>query len=412
MFSNLKKIFYFPIAYYFGFFAQIQLLLWKPKIIIITGSNGKTTLLHLIESQLGKKAKYSHHANSAFGIPFNILGLERKNLTIGEWPMLFLLAPFKAFKLSPKEKIYVVEADCDRPFEGKFLGQLLKPKITIWLSVSKTHTVNFPPPVEENVAFEFGNFLEYTKNFCIINGDAKLILNQLPRTKTEIKKVTKNHLQNYQVSKRGTNFKIDNKTFTINYLLPEDTFYLLATLIELLKKLDIPLDLKFTNFILPPGRSTILEGIKKTTIIDSSYNATPASVTAILRMFKKYPGNKWAIIGDMIELGTEEQEEHEKLAREIAKGDLAKVILVGPRVTKYTYPKLKTLVNIPIETFINPKEALDYLKDNIGGEEVLLFKGARFLEGIIEHLLKNKVDVNKLCRREKVWQERRKKWGL
>ena len=114
----------------------------------------------------------------------------------------------------------------------------------------------------------------------------------------------------------------------------------------------------------------------------------------------------------MIELGTEEQKEHESLAWEITEIDLAKIILVGPRVTKYTYPKLKPLVNIPIETFINPKEALDYLEDNIKGEEVLLFKGARFLEGIIEHLLENKDDIYKLCRREKVWVERRKKWGL
>ena len=96
----------------------------------------------------------------------------------------------------------------------------------------------------------------------------------------------------------------------------------------------------------------------------------------------------------------------------IAKFNLSKVILIGPRVSKYTYPKLKTLVNYPITTFQTPKEGLDYLKNNISSNEVLLFKGARFLEGIIEHLLLNKTDIKKLCRREKAWQERRKKWGL
>lgn len=412
MLKKIKRILYFPIAYYFRFFAQIQLWIWKPKIIVITGSNGKTTLLHLIESQLGKIAKYSHHANSAYGIPFNILGLVRKNLTIGEWPVLFLLAPFKAFKPSPKESIYVVEADCDRPSEGKFLAKLLKPEITIWLSVSKTHTVNFPSPVEENIAKEFGYFLEYTKKYCIINADNKLIMNQASRADSEIKKITKkDHFQNYQVSKIGTSFTVDNKKFSLNYLLPEDTFYLLSATIELLIKLDFPLDSNFTNFVLPPGRSTIFEGIKNTTIIDSSYNATPASVAAILRMFKKYSGKKWAIIGDMIELGTEEKAEHEKLINLLTESGLSKIVLVGPRVNKYTYPKLK-LTKIPLENFINPKEALDYLKDNIKAEEVLLFKGARFLEGVIEHLLKNKEDISKLCRREKVWVERRKKWEL
>ena len=96
IFSFLKGKLYFPLAFYFRFFAQIQLLIWGPKIIVITGSNGKTTLLHLLESQLGNKAKYSHHANSAFGIPFNILGFERQTLKISEWPLLFLLYLFDA----------------------------------------------------------------------------------------------------------------------------------------------------------------------------------------------------------------------------------------------------------------------------------------------------------------------------
>ncbi len=407
MLSKLKKIFYFPIAYYFRFFAQIQLLIWKPKIIMVTGSNGKTTLLHLIESQIGKRAKYSHHANSAFGIPFNILGLERKTLTIFEWPFLFLLAPLQAFKKPVKERIYVVEADCDRPFEGKFLAGLLNPEITIWLSVSKTHTMNFPQPVEENIAKEFGYFLEYTKDYCIINGDSELIINQLTRTKSEVKKVTRNELQNYQVLKEGTQFKIDNQNFNINYLLPEDTFYLLAAIIDLLKGLDISIDSKFTYFVLPPGRSSIFKGIKNITIIDSSYNATPASMKVALHMYQKYPGKvKWAILSDMVELGEEEKIEHERLAQLIKNTKLDKVILMGPRMIKYTLPKVKA------EAFQTPLQVLNYLKENIKGEEVLFFKGSRFLEGIIEHLLSDKKDVSKLCRREKVWQERRKKWGL
>ncbi len=412
MINKLKKALYFPIAYYFRFFAQIQLKIWNPKIIVITGSNGKTTLLHMLESQIKDRAYYSHHANSAYGIPFNILGLERKTLTVFEWPLLFLLAPFKAFKTPAKEKLYAVEADCDRPNEGKFLATLLNPNIVIWLSSSKTHTMNFPSPALENVAKEFGYFLEYTSSYAIINGDAKLITDQLPRTKARIKKITKENLKDYQIHKGGAVFKLNNNTFKLNFLLPEDTFYLIAAVVELLKELKIPINPKFPGLVLPPSRSSILKGIKDTTIIDSSYNATPASVTAILKMYQKYPGEKWAIIGDMIELGTEEKTEHEKLASLIAESNLSKVILVGPRLTKYTYPKLKPLVQIPIETFINPKEALDYLKSNIKGEEVLLFKGARFLEGIIEHLLINKEDIKKLCRREKVWEERRKKWGL
>ena len=150
MINKLKKILYFPIAYYFKFFAQIQLSIWKPRIIVVTGSSGKTTLLHLLESQIQNRARYSHHANSSYGIPFDILGLKRKDLTPEEWPYLILAAIFKAFKKPFKEKLYIVEADCDRPNEGKFLANLLKPEVTLWTNVSRTHTVNFDYLVKEN----------------------------------------------------------------------------------------------------------------------------------------------------------------------------------------------------------------------------------------------------------------------
>ncbi|MBI2019129.1 hypothetical protein HYS95_00480 [Candidatus Daviesbacteria bacterium] len=408
MFNKLKKSFYFPIAYYFRLFAQIQLMIWKPKIIVLTGSTGKTTLLHLIESQLGEKAKYSHFANSTYGIPFDILGLKRKTLTFFEWPFLFLLAPLQAFKAPPKQKIYIVEADCDRPFEGKFLGSLLKPEVTIWLSVSKTHSINFSSL--ESIAFEFGYFLEYCQKYAVINGNNNLITKQQTRTKAEVAIIHKKALKKYEVLENGTKFKTANNEYVFKFLLPEESFYSIETTNLLLNYLGFESVTSFDNFVLPPGRSSVFEGIKNTVIIDSTYNATPASMQASLNMYKNYPAKKkWAIISDMVELGKEEEVEHKKLAKLIADCNLDKVILMGPRTLKYTLPELQGLSVI---SFLTPKEVLNYLQKNLKGGETLFFKGARFLEGVIEHLLKNKQDSNKLCRREKVWEMRRKQWGL
>lgn len=412
MINKLKKSLYFPVAYYFRLFAQIQLMFWKPRIIVITGSNGKTTLLHLIESQLGDKAKYSHQANSTYGIPFNILGLQRKSLNLFEWPYLFLSAPFKALKTPSKEKIYVVEADCDRPREGQFLASLLKPEVTIWLSVSKTHSVNFNSL--DDIAFEFGFFLEYSQNYAIINKDNNLIIKQLTRTKIITSAIQKkSNLQKYQVLQNATKFIIKGEEYSFNFLLPVDTFYSIHAVNLLLNYLNITTS-NFNDFILPPGRSSVFSGIKNTIIIDSSYNATPASMEAALDMYNLFPAqNKWAIISDMVDLGYEEEIEHRRLAELIASCKLDKVILMGPRVIKYTLPNLKEInPELAIESFLTPKEVLDFLNKNINGGETLFFKGARFLEGIIEHLLKNKDDINKLCRREKVWVDRRKQWGL
>jgi hypothetical protein len=65
-----------------------------------------------------------------------------------------------------------------------------------------------------------------------------------------------------------------------------------------------------------------------------------------------------------------------------------------------------------IEYFLSPKEVLNYLLKNIKGGETILFKGARFLEGVVEGLLLDKSESGYLARREKIWQMRRRKWGL
>lgn len=409
--QKIKQLLYFPVANYFRFFAQIQLALWKPKIIVLTGSSGKTTLLHLIQSQLKGDARYSHHANSAFGIPFNILGLERKTLKKGEWLYLFISAPFKAFKKPFKERIYVVEADCDRLNEGRFLASLLNPEVTCWISSTKTHSVNFPPPIEESIAYEFGYFLEYTSKLVIINEDSALIKKQIQRTKAAVKTISKANLKYYQVSEDSTQFKINSQTYSFRFLLPKETSYQIEAMMKILSYLNISADLSFKDFSLPPGRCSQFSGIKKTTILDSSYNADLGSMKVMLNIFDQISHKKkWVVLGDMVEQGKQEKEEHQQLAELLNSVKLEKIILVGPRLSEYTLPELRDAK--VVESFITPLETLKYLQANIVGEEFILFKGARFLEGIIEHLLQNKSDVKNLCRREKVWQERRQKWGL
>ncbi|HEV2339581.1 MAG TPA: cyanophycin synthetase [Patescibacteria group bacterium] len=422
MLQHIKHFLYFPVASYFRFFASIQLHRWHPTVIVATGSSGKTTLLHLIEAQLGHKARYSHHANSIYGIPFDILGLSRKSLTRIEWLYLFFATPFRAFRKPYREPLYVVEADADRPNEAKLLAYFLKPAVTLWTGVSKTHTMNFDAlveakkflSVEDAIGYEFGYFAQTTKDVVIANGENIQVLNEIKRTRAQKIFTTKHDLKQYQLTKRTTTFRIKEQTFVLPFLLPEETYMSLAMVRELLLLLNLPLDPSFRLLTLPPGRSSVFAGIKQTTIIDSSYNATPEGTKTILSLYTKYPAKeKWAVLGDMIELGGEEKEEHEKLAEEIAKGNFDKIILVGTRVTTYTYPVLHALQPVlPVVTFEQPKDVLVFLLQEIKGNETILFKGARFLEGIIEHLLIDKRDFANLCRREKIWHIRRKQWRL
>lgn len=416
MIFHIKNTLYFPIARYFSYFAGIVLHQWKPRIIVITGSSGKTTLLHMIESQLGQLAKYSHHANSAFGIPFDILGLKRHTLSIMEWPKIFLLAPFRVFMRVPTQKIYIVEVDCDRPGEGKFLANLLNPNITLWVSSSRTHSMNFEKLVDKNnslediIAGEFGYLVDFTKENLIINADSEAIVRQIGRSSAHISKINLTANDTFSVSKSGTLFNIDGENYKFNFLLPKETIYQIKMTKLLAEILGIRFDKKFVDFKLPEGRSNLFSGIRNTTIVDSTYNANLDSMKAILNLFDKMGAKtKWVVIGDMLEQGSNEESEHKLLAEEINKYSFEKIILMGPRVKKYTLP----LLNIKkSHVFLKPDDVLRFLYANLVGGETILFKGARFLEGVIENLLLNKSDSKYLVRREAVWQKRREKFGL
>ncbi|MBU4098347.1 hypothetical protein KJ980_01725 [Patescibacteria group bacterium] len=427
MITGLKNFFYFPIAKYFLFFAGLRLKRWKPTVIVVTGSNGKTTLLHLLESQLRARARYSHRANGMFGIAFHLLDLKRETLFKKEWINLFLLTPIRAFRKPPQEKYYVVEVDCDRPEEGKVIASFLEPDVVLLLSISRTHTVNFDKlilekkfeNIEEAVAYEFGYLLEYCKRQVVVNGDNPFISEQLYRTRASIVRIEKQSwLEDYIVHIGKTEFIMQGKKYNFSYLLPEETFYAIAMCRQLVNYLKMQIDMTFTHFVLPPGRSSVFQGVKETTIIDSTYNATPASVAVILSMFQKYKSKKkWIVLSDMVELGDEEQEEHERLAELLGKTDAERILLMGPRMVKYTYPILSRKSKVEsrkyiLEKFLTPKEVLDYLEGNLQGGETILFKGARFLEGVIEHLLRDKEDIAKLPRREEAWGRRRKAFGL
>ncbi len=423
MLHAFKKRLYFVVASYFAFWARFVLRRWKPRIIVITGSSGKTTLLQLVEAQLGDKAIYSHHANSAIGIPFHILGLETNILDRKQWLSHILLAPIKAWRKPPTTKLYIVEADNDRPHEGAFLAELLKPEVTIWVSVYRTHSMNFDALVqggrfkthEEAIAQEFGNFIAQTKKMVVVNADQSVIKPQLSRVQPSAKvlEISNKVVSVHRLEEGHTIFIVNNHTVQLPGLHPKELGVSIQMVEALTSYLNKSIDSNYQNLVMPPGRSSVFAGKKDTTIIDSTYNTGLGAMTALLELFNTYKAQKkWLVLGDILEQGTVEVEEHEKLAEVIARIKAERVILLGPRTRKHTYPILKKQLSTPVDSFESPKEVLDFIEKNLQGGETLFFKGGRFLEGVIEQLLKDPSDAQHLVRREANWVKRRQQWGL
>jgi UDP-N-acetylmuramoyl-tripeptide--D-alanyl-D-alanine ligase len=82
----------------------------------------------------------------------------------------------------------------------------------------------------------------------------------------------------------------------------------------------------------PPTRLRLkpLPGRNGATVLDDSYNAAPISMLAALDVLAQHDGRRVAILGDMLELGAEEEEGHHRVGRRAAEA-VELLYAVGPR---------------------------------------------------------------------------------
>lgn len=417
--ARIKKKLYLIVVRYFRFFANISLKRWKPRVIAVTGSVGKTTLLNLIELQLGDRAHYSHNANSAYGICFDILGIDGVRGSKLKWLYLFAVTPFRSIRFRHNQEFYVVEIDGERPKETEFLASWLKPEVTLWVSVGRTHAVYYDEQVkrelfetvEQAITHEFMFLPRYTKGLVIYNLDDKLIeLAMQEDISANERLVGLPDDLKYQVWADKTEFEIDGKEYHFSQPMPKQVATQLLLLKQLADYLDEPVIEDLSGFVQPPGRSNFFRGKKGTKLIDSSYNAHLISMESIISLYQEIQAEqKWIVIGDIVEQGEAEASEHTKLGQLLRQAEFDRYILVGRRTQKYTYPELDESKSV---TFLKPIDAVKYLENELRWGETVLFKGSQYLEGVIEYLLENPKDAEKLPRQELAAKKRRAKWGL
>ena len=302
---RLKKRFYFIAAGYFRFFANFAFRRWHPRVIAITGSVGKTTMLHLLEQQLGRRAHYSHDANSAFGITFDMLGLKGIYGSKLRWLYLFLAAPIHATFYSHKQEFYVVEIDGERPHEAEFLAKWLRPEITLWIALGRSHAIQFENQVKEGIfenvdkaiTHEFAMLPQYTTGKIYIDGDVPLMVKACEKVKlhhnisAEVVPCFKSDCKRYSVHADHTDFTLGNDKFHFYNPMPADLAIQLSQLKKLCEYLDIKVKTDFKKMPLPPGRNSYFEGKNNLRLIDSSYNAHLISMEAIMDMASAEEGD-------------------------------------------------------------------------------------------------------------------------
>jgi len=110
------------------------------------------------------------------------------------------------------------------------------------------------------------------------------------------------------------------------------------------------------------------------TLINDCYNANPLSVRAALASLAKEPGRRFAVLGDMLELGEEELEWHRRLREPVAEAGLAYLITVGPRARA-----LAEVAPCPVRAVEDAEAAAEALRELLAPGDTVLVKGSRAL---------------------------------
>jgi UDP-N-acetylmuramoyl-tripeptide--D-alanyl-D-alanine ligase len=132
-------------------------------------------------------------------------------------------------------------------------------------------------------------------------------------------------------------------------------------------------------------RGRVLPGTNGATIIDDSYNASPAAMIAQLDLLSELPGRHIALLGDMLELGPGENAGHSRVGERAAQVcDL--LLTVGERARVIAEQALGKRAEV--RHLSTTTDAIDLLKRELRPGDHLLIKASRAMkfEGVVEAL--------------------------
>lgn len=170
----------------------------------------------------------------------------------------------------------------------------------------------------------------------------------------------------------------------------------------------------------PVGRMRLLEGVNGSTLIDDSYNSSPAAVKAGLDTLMSIDGRSHiAVLGSMNELGVAAADLHREIGKYAASKNLDMLVTVGKVAGQYVGPSAEEagMERTRIKQFRTPYEAGHYLKKHIAKNDVVFVKGSQngvFTEETSRILLApGQIPNQVLVRQSKFWKRKKKKsFGL
>lgn len=423
----MKNFFKSIISHILGLAARSVVRRYGPRIVMVTGSVGKTSTKDAVAAALTSQylvRKSEKSFNSEFGVPFTILGVGNPWGNPLAWGSVVKSALALLVLPNHFPNMLVLEVGADKPGD---LARILK--IATPDAVVVTRLPDIPVHVEAYTSPEAVQEEEFSPAHTLPAGAPLIVCADKPHV-LQLAKATSAHVHTYGVSvgamsriahiafdTEGTkvlgmkaDITLEGETHTVYVKGAVGTTQILPLAAALATASALGISLanaltSLTDYEPPLGRGRVLDGIHGSTLIDDTYNASPAAVEEALSTLKSFPHAKRriAVLGDMLELGRYSILEHERIGK-IAGASADLVVTVGIR-SRSLAAKSKKSETI---SFNDSSTAALALKDIVQEGDVILVKGSQSIrtERIVEALLAHPADASKLVRQEREWKMR------
>lgn len=326
----------------------------RAEFICVTGTNGKTSSKEMIYQLLKTQYRTYRTAgnyNNHIGVPLTLLNMPDNC------------------------QVAVIEIGTNHPGEIKQLATWVNADSAIVTNVAYGHMAHFEQ-IEDLVNEKCDCFRYAKANARIyINADDPYLAGfqeKNHRIYYSVKNKTEHQVTFLTYHENGTmEFKYRNE----NYMMPaygKHFLYSAALSLAVADSYQIAsenIKESFANYHSLPGRMEwILKGNYR--FIHDAYNANPNSMKAAIEFVKEFRCSeaKILILGDMLELGKEEDSLHQEMIDSIDLSSFTDIFLYGPRMGKVKHPHVKQF---------NSYKDLSETIQQLYPQALILLKGSR-----------------------------------
>jgi len=359
-----------------GDLARYRRLLFQPKVLAITGSNGKTTTKEMVaailerasiggESLRGKVLKTEGNYNNLIGLPLTLL------------------------RLSGREKVAVLELGASAPGEIRELCRIALPDMGLITSVAPAHLTGLGSVA--GVAREKGEIFRSVEaqGVAVVNLDDPWVRRLGARfrgSKITFGKGGQVRGEEWRFrGAQGTEFTLCAGRHSQPIRMKLWGAHNLANAVGAAAMAHgLGADLEAIRRGLAAARSLPMRmeigSWRGIGIINDAYNANPASMAAAIDTLSAIQthGQKIAILGDMLELGRAAEKSHRSLGRQVARHQIDRLYIMGRQARLVRAGALSAGMEESRVTVGKSHEQIAaMLRRQAGKGDWMLFKGSR-----------------------------------